>query len=228
MYRLNTICNFERISAPDPERSPFSSVQCYRVSCLVRWKTKHTWGYLKVHWILKRKSSWLTALKLIRLSQLCAKRNLSVSMVENIYRSTHSVSLEDHHHLAVHLAPCSVTARSQQLHTVPSSTGKAGSLQLQQCVMMKLVWQTLDWSWQANSQIPSVFNSTQHAHAPNSRKTTRLHRTATLQIGFHDNSQTYMVGWHQMLIAMDAAERSIEAVRRFKEACPRSSILFYH
>ena len=107
-YRLNTICNFERISAPDPERSPLSSVQCYRVSCLVRWKTKHTWGYLKVHWILKRKSSWLTALKLIRLPQLCAKRNLSVSMVENINRSTHSspscVSLEDHHHLAVHLA----------------------------------------------------------------------------------------------------------------------------
>ena len=25
-YRLNTICNFERISSPDPERSPFSSV----------------------------------------------------------------------------------------------------------------------------------------------------------------------------------------------------------
>ena len=79
---------------------------------------------------------------------------------------------------------------------------------------------------QANSQIPSVFNSTQHAHAPNSRKTTRLHRTATLQIGFHDNSQTYMVGWHQMLIAMDAAERSIEAVRRFKEACQGPQFYF--
>ena len=55
--------------------------------------------------------------------------------------------------------PCSVTARSQQLHTVPSGTGKAGSLQLQQCVMMKLVWQTLDWSCRRTAR--SLVSSTQ-------------------------------------------------------------------